>query len=107
MGKIYNKLVRDKIPNIIMNNGEVPITKILSNEEYKKELYSKLLEESEEVISAEKEDNIIEELADVLEVIKAIAELNEKTLADVNKACNEKRLNKGGFKSRVFLEKTI
>ena len=43
MGKIYNKLVRDKIPDIIKNNGEEPITRILNYEEYKKELEKKCM----------------------------------------------------------------
>ena len=41
MDRIYNKLVRDNIPEIIISNGEVPITRILSNEEYKEELEKK------------------------------------------------------------------
>lgn len=48
----YQKLVRDKIPEIIKNNNETPITRILSDEEYKKELEKKLLEEYQEVIEA-------------------------------------------------------
>ena len=44
MEKTYNKLVRDNIPNIIKNNGEDPITRILTNEEYKQELEKKLYE---------------------------------------------------------------
>jgi len=46
----YKKLVRDNIPDIIKNNGEIPITRILSNGEYKFELEKKLLEECNEVI---------------------------------------------------------
>lgn len=45
MEKVYNKLVRDKIPNIIESNGEIPITKVLNEIEYKKELEKKLYEE--------------------------------------------------------------
>ena len=41
MEKIYNKLVRDKIPEIIISNGENPITKVLDLDEYKKELKNK------------------------------------------------------------------
>ena len=46
MVQIFNKLVRDNIPNIIENNGEKAITRILSDKEYRVELYKKLLEES-------------------------------------------------------------
>ena len=45
MEKVYNKLVRDNIPNIIKSNGEIPIIRILDNDEYKKELENKLYEE--------------------------------------------------------------
>ena len=49
MEKVFNKLVRDKIPEIIKNNNEEPITRILNDEEYKIELEKKLLEEYNEV----------------------------------------------------------
>lgn len=52
MERISNKLVRDNIPNIIKENGEVPITRILTDEEYKKELEKKLDEELQEVLEA-------------------------------------------------------
>ena len=45
MEKVYNKLVRDNIPEVIMNDGEYPVIRVLSDEEYKKELERKLLEE--------------------------------------------------------------
>ena len=70
----YQKLVRDKIPEIIKNNNETPITRILSNEEYKKELEKKLLEEYQEVIEATGQDRL-EELADMLEIITYLAQL--------------------------------
>lgn len=54
MEKIYNKLVRDKIPEIIENDGEKPIVRVLNDNEYKKELEKKLKEEYEEFLIAEK-----------------------------------------------------
>lgn len=42
MEKTYNKLVRDNIPSIIQDDNEIPITRILSDDEYRKELYKKL-----------------------------------------------------------------
>ena len=50
MEKIYNKLVRDKIPEIIENDGEKPIVRVLNDNEYKKELEKKLKEEYEEFL---------------------------------------------------------
>ena len=66
MEQIYNKLVRDNIPDIIINNGEVPITRILSNKEYKQELEKKLYEEYQEVLNTTNTKDRIEELADLL-----------------------------------------
>ena len=86
----YNKLVRDKIPDIIRSNGEEPITRILSEEEYKLELEKKLQEELNETLQATGNDRI-EELADMLEVMTSLAELEGKTLDDIIKTRNEKK----------------
>ena len=106
MVQIFNKLVRDNIPNIIENNGEKAITRILSDKEYRVELYKKLLEESQEVINSQDTEDTLEELADVLEVLKSIAELENRNLDDVIEIANQKRLKRGGFSKKIFLEKT-
>ena len=94
MERIYNKLVSDKIPNIIKEKKETPVVKILDDLEYK------------EVIEASGEDRV-EELADVLEIIKALAKLENKTLEDVIKVANKKVDKRGGFEEKIFLEKVI
>ena len=99
----YNKLVRDKIPEIIKNNNETPITRILSDEEYKVELEKKLLEEYQEVIASSGK-NRLEELADMLEVMIALASLDDATLEDIIKIADKKRNKRGGFKEKIFLE---
>jgi len=101
---MYNKLVRDNIPEIIKSNGEVPITRILDNDEYKIELERKLLEEYNEVLESSGDDRM-EELADMLEVMISIAELENKSLEDVINVCEEKRKKRGGFKKKLYLEK--
>lgn len=106
MEKTYNKLVRDNIPNIIENNGEVATTRVLDSEEYRCELYKKLNEECLEVISSKTKDETLEELADVLEVLKSIAELENVKLEDVIEIAKQKRLKRGGFEKRIFLERT-
>ena len=66
MEQVFNKLVRDNIPNKIESNGEVAIMRFLSDDEYRTELYKKLLEESHEVINSQGGEDTLEELADVL-----------------------------------------
>lgn len=102
----YNKLVRDKIPEIIKNNNETPITRILNDEEYKVELEKKLLEEYYEVIEASKEDRI-EELADMLEVMIYLAKLENATLDDLITIAKSKKEKRGGFDKKIFLENVI
>lgn len=104
--QIYNKLVRDKIPEIIRNNGEEPIVRILNDEEYKKKLETKLLEEYNEVIEASGKDRI-EELADMLEIIKALAKLEDSNLDEVIKVSNEKVKKRGAFDKKIYLEKVL
>ena len=99
----YQKLVRDKIPEIIANNGEQPITRILSDKEYILEIKRKLKEEAEEVILANKEERL-EELADLLEVMIAIANIDGRELSDIINVCNKKREERGGFSRKLFLE---
>lgn len=106
MERIYNKLVRDKIPNIIKEKGETPVVRILDENEYKKELEKKLYEEYKEVIKAIGDDRV-KELADMLEVIRALASLENKTLNDVITIADKKVKKRGAFKEKVFLEKVV
>ena len=107
MEKIYNKLVRHNIPTIIEQDNEVPFTRILNDNDYKKELYKKLKEECDEVIDSKNTFELLEELADLLEVIKSIAQLEDKTIEDIIETANQKKLKRGGFEKRIFLEKTL
>lgn len=104
MEKVYNKLVRDKIPEIIVGNGGEPFTRLLDEDEYKVELETKLMEEYNEVLLATGEERV-EELADMLEVISSLAKLEGKSLEDVIEVKNKKCDKRGGFEKRIFLEK--
>ena len=106
MKQIYNKLVRDNIPEIIKSKGEKPIISILDDIRYKEELEKKLYEEYKEVIEASSNDRI-EELADMLEVISALAKLENKTLDDVIEVANKKVKKRGTFDKKIFLERVI
>lgn len=106
MERIYNKLIRDNIPDIILSKEETPVTKILNEEEYKKALEEKLYEEYKEVISSSGYDRC-EELSDMIEVVRALAKLENKTLEEIINIADEKRLKRGGFDKKIFLEKAI
>lgn len=106
MERIYNKLVRDNIPDIITANGETPVTRILDDAEYKKALEEKLYEEYEEVISSSGSDRC-EELADLIEVIRSLAKQENKTLEEIINMADEKRAQRGGFENKIYLEKVI
>lgn len=106
MEKIFNKLVRDNIPEIIKSKNETPYIRILSDNEYKRELFRKLTEECNEVISTNKKEELLEELADVLEVIKALAKTENESLEKIMELAEEKSQIRGSFNSKIFLEKT-
>lgn len=107
MERVYTKLVRDNIPDIIRGNGEDPVTRVLDDNEYRVELESKLGEEYQEVLSTTTSEDRIEELADMLEIIMALADLEDKSLEDVVEVANQKRLKRGGFAKKIYLEKVI
>lgn len=106
MERVYNKLVRDKIPNIIKEKGETPVIKVLNENDYKKEIEKKLYEEYKELIEASGNERI-EELADMLEVIRALASLENKNLNDIIDIADKKKKKRGAFDEKIFLEKVI
>ena len=95
----YNKLVRDKIPEILDAKGVPYEQRIASPEEYKEELIKKLGEESAEFASS---NGSAEELADVLEVIEALKALPE--YADVEEIRQKKRGERGGFDKMIIVK---
>lgn len=100
------KLVRDKIPEIIKDSGRLPVTHIAAGQEYKQALLQKLNEEAQEVGSAQTKEDIIEEIADVLEVLATIMTLEKINPLDVTTKQKEKRAERGGFTGRVILDET-
>ena len=99
--KVYNKLVRDKIPEIILKDNELPSTRILNDEEYIQELNKKLQEEVNEYLEAEN----IEEMVDILEVIRAILEHKGVTYEEIEEKRIKKATKRGAFKEKIYLEK--
>ncbi|AOL34872.1 nucleoside triphosphate pyrophosphohydrolase [Geobacillus stearothermophilus] len=100
---IYNKLVRDRIPTIIEQSGKTFTTRILDDEEYRKELQKKAFEELEEYVQAETDEAALEELADVLEIIHALAECHGASIEQVEQIRAKKAEKRGGFREKIFL----
>jgi predicted house-cleaning noncanonical NTP pyrophosphatase (MazG superfamily) len=100
---VYNKLVRDKIPQIIEQAGKTLTTRILEDDEYRKELRKKAFEELEEYMNASDDETALEELADVLEIIHALAECHGSSIERVEQIRAEKAEKRGGFKEKIFL----
>lgn len=98
----YNKLVRDKIPDIIREKGEEAKIHTASDKEYQEKLLEKLREEAEEFIKSRTE----EELADILEVLESIKRLNKFSDEKIDKIKAEKRAKRGGFEKRIILEES-
>jgi len=98
---IHNKLVRDRIPEIIEKSGKTAYRRILNNEEYIEELDRKLNEECAEYQA----DKSIEELADMLEVMYAIAQARGYSIEELEQIREEKAEKRGSFKDRIYLEK--
>ena len=98
--KIYNKLVRDNIPEIMIKNGAKPVTRILSDEEYIKELNKKLQEELNEYL----QDGDVLELADLEEVLLAILKVKNITKEEFDNIRIEKVNKRGAFNKKIFLE---
>jgi len=99
MTKVYNKLVRDRIPAIIAESGLTPQTRVLDEEEYAEKLVQKLQEEVTEYL----QDNNSEELADILEIIYALATLHNCSPDQLENLRKEKAEKRGGFEEKVFL----
>lgn len=98
--KVYNKLVRDKIPEIIEADGKTCKTRILSNDEYVAALESKLNEE----VAEYQADKNLEEMADVLEVLQAICAARGYSVAELEALRKKKADERGGFAEKIFLE---
>jgi len=101
--KICNKLVRDRIPEIIKKEGGSPITKILDDNEYKKLLRLKLLEEAGEVNAAKTARDLEKELSDVLEVVDAIIKNEALDYKAIAKFKIKRRKERGSFDKRIYL----
>ncbi len=106
MIKKYNKLIRDKILEIIMAAGERPYWRILNGKEYLREIKKKILEEAKELIEAKDKKGIIDEIVDIQELTDALISETGLTKSEIKKQQKIKNKKRGGFKKRLFLIKT-
>ncbi len=103
MTKIYNKLVRDRIPEIIESDGKTCTTEILSDDRYLQMLDAKLNEELAEY----QESKSLEELADLLEVMRAVVKARGWTWEQLEQVRQEKAAKRGGFEQKILLKEVI
>ena len=99
----YHKLVRDRIPEIIESSGRTAVCAVLSPRDYIAMLDQKLDEELAEY----QESKSMEELADLLEVISAVAQARGSSVEEVNAIRQRKKEKRGGFEKRILLEEVI
>lgn len=100
--KEYNKLIRDRIVEVIEKDGREAVVRILDEHEYTGELKKKLVEEVGELLDA-KGDSLLEEMADVYEVLEHLLEIYGISEEDLLIAKAKKAQIKGKFRKRLFL----
>ncbi|WP_394542674.1 pyrophosphohydrolase domain-containing protein [Priestia aryabhattai] len=100
---IYNKLVRDRIPEIIQESGDECVVEVLTEHEYLKELQKKGNEELKEYLAASNSKEAIEELADLLEVIHGLTQCHGFSIEELEKVRQYKKDKRGSFDNRLFL----
>ena len=99
----YHKLVHDRIPEIIEKSGKQPVYSILSDKEYLAKLDEKLNEELAEYQGSKS----MEELADLLEVIRAVAVARGSSMEEVEAIRRDKAAKRGGFEKRILLSEVV
>ena len=102
--KTYDKLVRDRIPEIIQKEGNTADIIILSEESFIQAIKEKLIEEATEVCNAQNRDDILSELADLQEVMDTIKQLYNINTLEVNTIQAVKALQRGKFEKRLYLK---
>jgi len=98
----YDKLVRDRIPEIIAGRGGRAVTHVAVDEEYRRKLREKLQEEVAEYLEADDAN----ELADIAEVIRALAARQGISPESLEELRRKKEAERGGFYGRVILEES-
>lgn len=103
--KVFNKLVRDRILEIIEQDGEKPVSRILELAEYRQELAKKAVEEAYEIVAAgDNKEELLKEIADVLEVLDALIVSYDLDKTQLQQIKEQRKAKRGGFEKRIFLQ---
>lgn len=103
MKKEYNKLIRDKIPEVIKKSGKEYEIKKLSNDELETYVKTKVNEEIEELLTATERDDVVNEFADVYEILEKLMEVKNIKFEEIKKAKDHKNNKRGSFKKDLCL----
>ncbi len=99
----YAKLVRDLIPQKIIKSGAKVSQKVLTDGQYISALKNKLIEEGQELASAKKPREILDELADIQEIIDNLLIALKMGARDLKKLQKEKNLKNGSFRDKIYI----
>jgi predicted house-cleaning noncanonical NTP pyrophosphatase (MazG superfamily) len=100
----YNKLIRDRIPEIIAADNATPKISVLSDEQFSLALKQKVVEEAMELLEAKDRAEVLSELADILELMDAIRMDQKLSREEIDQKKLSKREKRGGFEQKLFLE---
>ncbi|MCT4795674.1 nucleoside triphosphate pyrophosphohydrolase [Exiguobacterium alkaliphilum] len=103
----HNKLVRDRVPEIIKASGKQVIVKQLNQAEHFEQARLKLYEELKEYEDTNIDEECLEELADILELAYELGRMHGASFDEMNTIREEKRERKGGFEKGLFLEEVL
>lgn len=106
MEKVYNKLVRDRIPEIIKKDGGIPVIRKLSQKEFKAEVLKKVLEEAKELSEVKNREELLKECADLNEILETLIDAYKIDRKELNKVRSKRKKDRGGFEKKIFLIKT-
>lgn len=101
----YNKLIRDRIPEIIKQAGWLPTIRTLRKSEFLKAVKKKVFEEAGELIQTKDKKGIVDEIVDIQELLDVLTSEIKLTKSGIKKFQSAKRKKRGGFKKRLFLIK--
>lgn len=99
----FNKLVGDNVVADLIERGIAHEARTLNDDEFEQELIKKVLEEAGEMSKADDHEDLIKELADLIDVIDALRTLNDITDDEIAAALAFRRQKRGGFSKRSFL----